>query len=153
MDLPPGLLHVLAQTRLYTDGREYVVVSVPLEMFYEGTALLAKMAEPFSVAVVDKDELTLVFPMEVWEAVREHLPERLEAAGYRLITFDLPLDLGLVGYLATLTDVVAEAGVSMLAFSAYQRDHLLVPEGDFDRAWKALDEFIARCREREQGNG
>ena len=153
MDLPPGLLHVLAQTRLYTDGREYVVVSVPLEALYEGTALLAKVVEPFSAAVVDKDELTLVFPTEVWGAVREHLPERLEAAGYRLITFDLPLDLGLVGYLATLTDVVAKAGVSMLAFSAYQRDHLLVPEADFDQVWRALDEFIARCQQQERGGG
>ncbi len=150
MELPPGLLHVLAQTRLYTDGREYTIATVPLEDLYEGLALLTKAAEPFSAAVVDKDELTLILPTDVWAGLRETLPRFEESPGYRLITFDLPLELGLVGYLAVLTDVLAEEGVSLLAFSAYQRDHLLVAGMDFERAWDALSMFIARCQEQER---
>lgn len=150
MELPVGLRHIVGQTRLYTDDRDYVVIRVPLEDVYEGTAMLAKIAEPFSTAIVDKDELTLVLPEDVWEEVRDDLDWDQEPVGYRLITFDIALELGLVGYLATLTDVVAEAGVSMLAFSAYQRDHLLVPEPDFGRAWTALNDFIAACREAEE---
>jgi len=147
VELPLGLRHIIAQTRLYTDEREYVVVSVPLERCYEGVALLAKLVEPFSAVVVDKDELTLVLPADVWAAVRGQIPEAEEAPGYRLITFDVPLELGLVGYLAILTDVLAEAGISLLAFSAYQRDHILVPEADLDRAWKALRDFVVACQE------
>jgi hypothetical protein len=149
MEMPPGLLHVLSQTRLYTDEREYVSLSVSLDDSYEGMALVTEASGPFLAAVVDKDELTLVLPMEVWETLRENLPGVQETPGYRLITFDLPLELGLIGYLAILTNVLAEAGVSLLAFSAYQRDHLLVPEADFDRAWTALTEFLASCREQQ----
>jgi hypothetical protein len=151
MELPVGLRHILGQTRLYTDGQEYVVVSVPLQAVYEGTALLAKVAEPFAAAVVDKDELTLVLTAETWAQVQESIEWSQESMGYRLITFDVPLELGLVGYLASLTDVVSNHGVSLLAFSAYQRDHLLVPMEDFDKAWDALTAFIEFCRAGEGG--
>ena len=147
MELPVGLRHVFAETRLYADEREYVVVSMPLTALYDGTAMLAKMGEPFSVAVVDKDELTLVFPRDVWDVARDALDWADEALGYRLITFDVSVELGLVGYIATLINVVAEAGVSLLVFSAYQRDHLLVLEEDFDRAWAALTTFIDSCQD------
>ncbi len=149
MELPVELCHIFAQTRLYTDGREYVTVSVPLENLYDGVALLAKLAEPFSAVVVDKDELTLVLPVEMWEVVQDGLDWTRESSSYRLITFDVPLELGLVGYLATLTHVVAEAGASLLAFSAYQRDHLLVPQQDFERVWNTLSDFIISCQRAE----
>jgi hypothetical protein len=149
MELPVGLCHIFAQTRLYTDGREYVIVSAPLESAGEAMAVLQEAAEPFSVAVVDKDELTLVLSADACEALQDDLDWVGESGGYRLITFDVPLDLGLVGYLATLVHVVAEAGVSLLAFSAYQRDHVLVPQQDFERAWTALSEFVVSCQAAE----
>lgn len=148
--LPPGLLHILAQTELYTDDRAYVIVHVPLEARFEATELFAKLSSAFSTAVVDKDQLTLVLPEDAWDEVRDGLDVTEVSEGYRLITFDLPLDLGLVGYLATLSSVLAEAGVSIFAASAYQRDHLLVAEPDFERAWDALESFIAECREEER---
>ncbi|MBN1955693.1 MAG: ACT domain-containing protein [Anaerolineae bacterium] len=151
-DLPPGLLHVFAQTRLYTDENAYVILSIPLEQVYEGLALLAESVRPFSAGIVDKDELTLVLPQEVWETAREALSDA-QADEYRLITLDLPMELGLVGYIATLTNVLAEAGVSLLVFSAYQRDHVFVPEADFAPAWEALNRFIALCQEREAREG
>ena len=150
MDLPPGLLHILAQTRLFSDGQEYIVASLPLDRVNEGASLLAQAAVPFSALLVDKDELTLVLPTGLWPEARRTLPIAQEAGVYRLITFDLPLELGLVGYIATMANVLAEAGVSLLAFSAYQRDHLLVPTDDMTRAWEALSTFIAACREQEQ---
>ncbi len=149
--LPPGLLHVLAQTQLYTDDRAYVIIHVPLEARFEGTELFAKLSSAFSTAVVDKDQLTLVLPEEAWEDVSDGVEPTEVSEGYRLITFDLPLELGLVGYLATLSSVLAEEGVSIFAASAYQRDHLLVSEADFQRAWNTLEDFIAECRQEETG--
>lgn len=147
--LPPGLRHVLSQTKLYTDDEVYVIVDIPLDMCFEGTELFAKLSTAFSAAVVDKDQLTLVLPSDDWAELGDELGVVEEADGYRLITFDLPIELGLVGYLATLAEVLAESGVSIFAVSAYQRDHLLVKEVDFERAWEALKSFIASCREPE----
>ena len=144
--LPPGLRHILAQTRLYTDEQEYVIVNIPLEQRYEGAALFAKLATAFSASVIDKDQMTLVVAADVWEEVKNCAEAAQETPGYRLITFDLPLELGLVGYLATLVQVLAEAGVSIFAVSAYRRDHLLVMQTDFDRAWQVLSEFTTACQ-------
>lgn len=148
--LPPGLRHVLAQTELRTDDREYVIIDVPLEEYREAIELFAELGAVFSTAVIDEDELTLVLPFDVWDEARDDIAAAGEADGYRLITFDLTLELGLVGYLAMLTDVLAEEGIAIFAVSSYQRDHLLVKEMDFERAWAALEEFIASCQQEEE---
>jgi len=145
-ELPPGLTHLFAQTKLYTDGEEYVIISLPVERQREAVTLFAQLYGLFGALLFDKDEVTLVVPWAVWEGVREALGGFEEARGYRLITFDLPLELGLVGYLATASSLLAEQGVSIYALSAYARDHILVREDEFDRAWAILSGFIARCQ-------
>lgn len=104
---------------------------------------------PFSAYVYDKDEITLVLSQEIWDQVRPQVTALAVSSGYRLITFDVPLDLGLVGYLATLAAVIADAGVSIFPVSAFSRDHILVAEADFDRAWKVLYAFIRSCQTQE----
>ncbi|MDM4721773.1 ACT domain-containing protein [Micromonospora sp. WMMA1363] len=50
-----------------------------------------------------------------------------------------PLDLAVSATLATLVDPLAEARVSMVAFSTYDTDYLLVPAVRLDEAVTALD--------------
>ncbi|MBI5958897.1 MAG: ACT domain-containing protein, partial [Chloroflexi bacterium] len=57
---------------------------------------------------------------------------------YRLITFDLPLDLNLLGFMALVSRILADAQVPILALSAFERDHLLIPSDRFQTAWDAL---------------
>ncbi len=146
MEARPDLLHVFAHTSIYTDDQEYAIIDLPLSSLERAGALL-EVLQPFAALVVDKDELTVVVPTESWEVLGEQFPEAAAETGYRLITLDLPLELGLVGYIAMLTDVVARAGVSLLVFSAYQRDHLLVPDTDFQRAIEALERWISACQQ------
>ncbi|MGC9357960.1 MAG: ACT domain-containing protein [Anaerolineae bacterium] len=146
MKYPPGLRHVIAETRLFTDAQSYVIAKLPAHQSEEVIHILTDLDNPLITLVWDKDEVTLVLPQEVWEARRPMLDVEEESPSYRLITFDLPLDLGLVGYLAILATTVAEAGVSIFSISAYSRDHFLVPEDDFDRAWDALRALIRSCQ-------
>ncbi len=149
MQLPPGLLHVIAETRLFTDGRPYVIVGLPAAQLAQAAELLTNTREPFSALLFDKDEVTLVISREVWDLARWGLDVSAVSPDYRLITFDLPLDLGLVGYIATLVSTVAAQGVSVFPLSAFSRDHILVPADDFDRAWEALLQLIQACRQQE----
>lgn len=149
MDLPPGLIHTVAKTRLFTDAQDYVILHISPEQLQEALALLADIKRPFVSFVHDKNEVTLLLPEDIWRDYRPMLPVLDEASGYRLITFDLPLDLGLVGYLAILTGVLAEKGISIFAISAFSRDHILVSQDDFDQAWDALWAFIRVCQEQE----
>ncbi len=146
MELPPGLQHVLAETHLFTDARLYVILSLPATARAEAMEVMAENPEPFTTVVCDKDEVTLVLPVDIWEEARPTLKALAESSEYRLITFDLPLDLGLVGYLAVVTATLAEAGVSIFSISAFSRDHVLIPADDFDVAWDALRALIRSCK-------
>lgn len=54
-----------------------------------------------------------------------------------------PLDFSLVGVLASLTDVLAKASVSLFSISTYDTDIILVKQADLDVAKQALSK-IAR---------
>lgn len=48
------------------------------------------------------------------------------------------IDFAVVGVLASLTRVLAEAGVSVFVFSTFDTDYLLVRTGDLERARRAI---------------
>jgi hypothetical protein len=141
------MIQIFAETKLYIDEAEYVVVGFPLERVEGALALLPEVAQPFLTAVVDRAEVTLVLPWDTWQPLRDETDQFEEARGYRLITFELPADLGVVGFIATLSNLLAEAGVSIFSVSAYTHDHMLVQEEDLDQAVKVLRDFIQRCQQ------
>lgn len=59
--------------------------------------------------------------------------------GWRALKVEGPLDFTLVGVLARLATVLAEAGVSIFAISTYDTDYLLVKDVDLERAVTALE--------------
>jgi hypothetical protein len=58
--------------------------------------------------------------------------------GWRGLRVVGPLDFALVGVLAALVVPLAEAGVSLFAFSTFDTDYILVRAADLDRAVSAL---------------
>lgn len=130
---------VFARAALYTDEVEYILIRLPAAAITPAAGLLASISVPFSALVADKDEVTLVLPQAGWEEFQHRLPDRQEGGLYRLITFDLPLAPDLVGFMALVSRVLADAGVSILPIAAFERDHLLVPVAQFRAAWDALE--------------
>jgi hypothetical protein len=127
-----------SQAALYTDGIEYRLVHLPPTDLPAAGALLAEIGSPFCALIADKDEITLLLAQPIWERVAARFPDHRVAAPYRLITFDLPLDFELVGFMALVSAILAEARVSILAISAFERDHIFVPAASFQTAWDAL---------------
>ncbi|HML25026.1 MAG TPA: ACT domain-containing protein [Aggregatilinea sp.] len=132
-------VQALARAALYTDAVPYIPVHLPAPAIVAAAGVLAESATPFSALIADKDEVTLILPEAEWEEFARRLPDHRAAAPYRLITFDLPLDFELIGFMALVSRVLADAGVSILAVSAFERDHLLVPASQFETAWAALE--------------
>lgn len=60
--------------------------------------------------------------------------------GWRLLTVRGPLEFDLTGVMAALAGELAAAGVTLLAVSTYDTDHVLVQSTDLPRALKALRE-------------
>ena len=141
------MMPIFASTKLHLHPDEFAIVSLPLS---EKTKALDafKNLEPFSSVTVDHAEVSLILRTSDWEKM-EHLFEPSEADGpYSAITFDIVLDLSLVGFLSVVSAVLAEAGISLYALSTYLRDHILVKTSQADDAEKVLAELILRCQAR-----
>ena len=55
---------------------------------------------------------------------------------WALITLNVHSDLKAIGFLAAITNKLAEAGISVNAISAYYHDHLFVP---WDKRMEAMN--------------
>ena len=81
-----------------------------------------------------KNELSLV-------CSQERVPHVVECdKGWRCIMVRGPLDLSLVGILASLTSSLAEVDISIFAISTYETDYLLVKGENLRRAVLKLKE-------------
>lgn len=141
----PEMMPVFASTKIHLHPDDFIIVSLPLgekEQAFEAFNSL----EPFSSVTVDRAEVSLILRTSDWAAM-SHQFKSSEAEGpYRTITFDIVLDLNLVGFLSVVSAVLAEEGISIYALSTYLRDHILVKSSQADETVRVLDELILRCQ-------
>ncbi|MCY3833216.1 MAG: ACT domain-containing protein [Chloroflexi bacterium] len=133
---------VLRQATLYSDDRDYRILRLPSNAITLAAGILAEVGAPFTGLVADKDEVTLLLPDEAMAAfeARLRLAKKSEQK-YRLITFDAQLQPDLVGFIARIAQALAAAGIPILTYAAFSRDHVLVPAGCVHRALLALREL------------
>lgn len=80
-----------------------------------------------------RDELTVV-------CRQNHVSDEVEAErGWRCLRIVGKLDFSLLGVIATLSTVLADAGISVFVMSTFDTDYRLVKEADVDRAVEALE--------------
>ena len=80
---------------------------------------------------------------EDWRAMRHAARDAKVEGGFRLVTLDIELPWNVVGFLARVTGLLAAAGVSVGALSAFSRDHLLIKQDDLGKALRVLGEHVA----------
>ena len=139
------MIPVFASTSLRLHQRDYMIVSLPIGE-KERALELFKPLDPFSSITIDSEEVSLILGEDDWERIKSSFSEYLVEGPYGAITFDIVLDLSLVGYLSVVSAVLADAGVSIYAVSTYLRDHILVKSEDSEKAMRVLNELIQRCR-------
>ena len=91
----------------------------------------------------DAMEVTLLLDETDWQTMRHAARDARVEGGFRLLTLDVELGWEVVGYLARITTILAEAGISVGALSAFSRDHLLIKQDDLGRALRVLGEHVA----------
>ena len=124
---------------LYTDETDYILLKFPSTGITVAAGILAQIGDPFGTVIVDKDEVTLVIPVDVLDDFAKRLQDVEKSPDvYRLITFDIVLDFSVVGFMAGISRALADANISILPLAAFSRDHLLVKKADFDKAWGIL---------------
>ena len=104
---------------------------------------LSPRADALFMLLRDARETTLLVEEEDWRAMRHAARDARAEGGWRLVTLDIELKWDVVGYLARVTAILAEAGIPVGALSAFSRDHLLVKQDDLGHALRVLGEHVA----------
>ncbi|MBN2386618.1 MAG: ACT domain-containing protein [Anaerolineales bacterium] len=104
-----------------------------IHRFEPGTPVPTAVLEAaFFTATRSETELSIVAPESL------HLAAERTERGWACIRVEGPLDFDLVGILAGLTGVLAEAGISLFAISTFDTDYILVKADRLDEARRAL---------------
>src|SRR5215210_8584082 len=91
----------------------------------------------------DRFEVTLLVEESDWRAMRHAARDAKTEAGFRLVTLDVELGWDVVGFLAHVTRILADASVPVGALSAFSRDHLLIKQDDLGKALRVLGGHVA----------
>ena len=135
-----------AKTTLHLWPESYRLVSLPRTVLPEAAALLAQRGGGFSCLVLERDEVSLTVDEELWASSPLRLSAREAAGPFKVITFDLDLDLAVTGYLAPAAEALASAGVPIVPQCGFLKDHLLVPAAHLATAIQTLEQVILLAR-------
>jgi uncharacterized protein len=138
--MPQTVEQVIDRATLFTDNRDYVILHLPAGAITAAAGVIAEIGEAFCALIVDKDEVSLIIPADALSDFAARLPGHVASQKFfRLITFDIELDMDLAGFIARVSTMLAEAGVPILPLAAYTRDHILVPANQVEIAMTALE--------------
>ncbi len=137
-------LELLKKTRVEVAPDTYFVLSLrdaDWQRLLENPELSPRMTAPFMI-FKDKWEVTLILDDTDFQTCRHVVRDAKVEGGFRLLSFDLVLDFKVVGFLAEVSRILADANISIFAISAFSRDHLLVKQDDLAKALIVLGEYV-----------
>ena len=108
----------------------------------ENPELSPRMTAPFMI-FWDKWEVTLLLDEIDFGTIRHAVRQAKTEGAFRLLSFDVELDFNVVGFMAEVTRILAEADIPIVALSAFSRDHLLIKQQDLSKTLKCLGRYIA----------
>jgi hypothetical protein len=108
---------------------EYALISLPAD-----SSLTLPNGGNLKIVIHDPVEITLVLEVSAWEEIAaQHLSAKV-GRGYRAIRLSQDFPLETVGVMAKLTGALAQAGVSIMAYSTYKTDVVLVRSWELTQA-------------------
>lgn len=135
---------ILRRTRVEVAPETFFLISLKEQdwlKLLENPELSPRMTAPFMI-FHDKWEVTLLVDDIDFKTVRHAIRDAKTQGNFRLLSFDVELDFETVGFLAQISRILAEAGISIVALSAFSRDHLLIKQQDLAKALKVLGNFV-----------
>ena len=145
MDNKAEIANLLSKTRVEVSPETYFLVSLRHEdwtRLLENPELSPRGDAPYML-LRDKYEVTLLLDETDWRTMRHAAREAKVEGDFRLVTLDIELGWNVVGYLAQVTEILAGAGISVGALSAFSRDHLLIKQEELGTALRVLGKYVA----------
>jgi hypothetical protein len=139
-EIEKSVADLLRETKLEVAPATYVLVGLSHHdwtRLLEQSELSPRTDSPFMI-FRDFREVTLLIDESDWERMRHAVRNGNVEKNFRLITLETKLSWNVVGYLARVTQILANAGISVGALSSFTTDHLLVKQDDLAKALRVL---------------
>lgn len=139
-----SVAELLRKTRVEVAPETFYLVALRHEdwlKLLENPELSPRMSAPFMI-FKDKFETTLLLDEIDFGTIRHAIRDAKTQGNFRLLTFNIELDFSVVGFLAEIARILAEAEISIIALSSFSRDHLLVKQEDLAKALKVLGDYV-----------
>lgn len=136
---------LLASSSVRISPETFGVVSVTDEQFQRllsDPSLSPRMTSPFMI-FKDPHEVTLVLDETDLSNMRSGLLAAKIENGYRLLTFEVVMDHTVIGFMAEVSRILADADTSILPISAFSRDSILIKQDQLPKALIALGPHVA----------
>ena len=138
-------LELLKNSRVEVAPETFFLVSLAHNdwlKLLENPELSPRMTAPFMI-FRDKWETTLLLDEIDFGTLRYAIRDAKTEGNFRLLSFDVELDFKTIGFLAEAAKILAAAEISIVALSAFSRDHLLIKQQDLAKALNVLGEVVA----------
>ena len=135
---------LLNKTKIEIAPETYFFVSLKNEdwlKLLENPEISPRMTAAFMI-FKDRWEVSLLLDEIDFGKIRAAVGGAKFEGNFRLLSFDIELDFSVVGFLAEITRILAEAEVPVIALSAFSRDHILIKQDYLARALKVLGEYV-----------
>ena len=122
----------------FKNGKAYI---------WKETFAIIKSRKPYPNAfanIIAKNETTVIIEQSKYDGKNVIDIEK----DWKILTFDMVLPFGLVGFLAKVSKVLADEKIPIFAISAYSTDHILVKEKDLIKAEEKLKELGCAIEEK-----
>jgi hypothetical protein len=139
--MPQTVKEALVAAKFITDNERYRLVRLHPRAITTAAGVVAEIGQPFCALIVDRDEVTLMIPDDAVADFAERLRDHKLGETYRLITVDAELAPDLIGFMAVLSQALADARVGVFPYAAYTRDHIMVPELQLTLALETLEQL------------
>ncbi|MEW5959628.1 MAG: ACT domain-containing protein [Chloroflexota bacterium] len=140
------LTAILAQTELLIHPDEFVLVGLEPAERSRLEADLAHIRGDFFQYILEPDVLTLLLDSDSWARLSRRYPEARVEGPLAVFTFSLAMEWAVVGFLAAVTGLLAQAGIPLGAVCGYYRDHLFIAVEYAERAESILRQEMERVR-------
>ena len=145
IQMTTDMKRIFADTIVKEHSDDYSIVFIEPRDEKKARKLLQDL-RPYSSVTYAGEEVSVVLRSDDWVKLKASFPGCKEEGPYRLITFDIVLNLSLVGFLSVVSAALAKSGVSIFAISTYLRDHILVKKRDAKKAIAVLNEIVSEAK-------
>jgi hypothetical protein len=136
---------ILSQTMVKEHRDDYSIIYIDPGEGEKARKVLRNL-KPYTSITYTVDEVSVVLRSMDWEIFKENFRDYKVEGPYRLFTFDIVLDLSIVGFMSVVSTALAESGVSLFAISTYLKDHILVKKRDAAKALSVLNGLISSAK-------